>query len=296
MVNWILKKIIGTHHERERKRLWPVVEQINQFEPRITALTDGQLRAKTDEFRARLKTRLASHRFVTPASPEWYELNHDERAALRKERRAIQQQAFDEVLPEAFAVVRESARRTVGMRHFDVQLLGGMVLHEGKIAEMSTGEGKTLAATLAAYLNSLTGRGVHIVTVNDYLARRDARWMGPIYHALGLSVGVIQGVDPAERRPGDESLSFIYDPAFIAANDRFAFLRPSSRRESYQVDITYGQNNEFGFDYLRDNMRFRKEDLSQREFHYAIVDEVDSILVDEDAVHLVDDGVVELAL
>ncbi|MBI4341996.1 MAG: hypothetical protein HY599_01370, partial [Candidatus Omnitrophica bacterium] len=290
---WVLEKVIGTHHDRERKRLWPVVEQINRLELGIRQLTDDQLRAKTGEFRRRLAEELASHTFLTPADPEWYDRNHDERLELRKQRRKIQQHALDAILPEAFAVVREAARRTVNMRHFDVQLLGGMILHEGKIAEMATGEGKTLVATLAAYLNALTGRGVHIVTVNDYLARRDARWMGPIYHALGLSVGVIQGVDPSERRPGEESLSFLYDPAVITANDRYTHLRPVSRREAYQTDIAYGQNNEFGFDYLRDNMRFRREDLTQGEYHYAIVDEVDSILIDEARTPLIISGPAE---
>ncbi|MBI4341026.1 MAG: preprotein translocase subunit SecA, partial [Candidatus Omnitrophica bacterium] len=292
MVNWILQKIIGTHNERTVKRLWPTVEAINRLEPQIQKLSDEQLRAKTDEFRQRLKESLKDHTFLTPADPEWYERNHDERLELRKQRRAIQQKALDALLPEAFAVVREAARRTVNMRHFDVQLVGGMVLHEGTIAEMSTGEGKTLVATLAAYLNALTGRGVHIVTVNDYLARRDARWMGPIYHALGLSVGAIQGVDPSERRR-EESLSFIYDPAWTQGSERFVHLRPSTRREAYAADITYGQNNEFGFDYLRDNMRFRREDLTQGEFHFAIVDEVDSILVDEARTPLIISGPAE---
>ena len=292
MIKWFLKTFVGTHHDRERKRLWPIVEQIKRLEPEIQQLTDAQLRAKTDEFRTRLQKSLAPHTFLTPANPEWYERNHDERAALKRERRMIQQRALDTVLPEAFAVVRETAKRTVNMRHFDVQLLGGIVLHEGKIAEMTTGEGKTLVATLAAYLNALTGRGVHIVTVNDYLARRDARWMGPIYHALGLSVGVIQGVDPAERRR-EESLSFFYDPAWTQTTDRFLQLRSATRQEAYAADITYGQNNEFGFDYLRDNMRFRGEHLSQREFHYAIVDEVDSILIDEARTPLIISGPAE---
>ena len=293
MVNWVLQKIIGTYHERECKRLWPKVEQINRLEPEIQKLSDAQLGAKTDELRARLKAALAPHTFLTPASPEWYERNHDERLELRKQRRAIQQKALDAILPEAFAVVREAAHRTLNMRHFDVQLLGGMVLHEGKIAEMATGEGKTLVATLAAYLNALMGRGVHIVTVNDYLARRDARWMGPIYHSLGLSIGVIQGVDPIERRGGEESLSFMYDPAWMQGGERFIHLRPVQRQEAYAADITYGQNNEFGFDYLRDNMRFRKEDLTQGEYHYAIVDEVDSILVDEARTPLIISGPAE---
>ena len=293
MVNWILQKVIGTYHERERKRLWPVVESITRLEPEIQQLTDAQLRAKTDDLRARLRQSLASQKFLSPSDPAWYELNHDERIALKKAQRAIQQRAFAAVLPEAFAVVREAARRTVAMRPFDVQLLGGIMLHEGKIAEMATGEGKTLVATLPAYLNALTGRGVHIVTVNDYLARRDARWMGPIYHALGLSVGAIQGVDPAERRPGEESLSFLYDPTWTEATERFLHLRPVQRREAYAADITYGQNNEFGFDYLRDNMRFRLEDMVQREFHYAIVDEVDSILIDEARTPLIISGPAE---
>src|SRR5207244_1129756 len=169
-----------------------------------------------------------------------------------------------------FAVARDAARRTVGMRPFDVQLIGGIVLHDGTIAEMATGEGKTLVATLPAYLNGLTGHGVHIVTVNDYLARRDAQWMGPVYHALGLSVGVIQ-----------HEASFLYDPAYVTPDIRMTALRPCTRQEAYRADITYGTNNEFGFDYLRDNMRFYREELVQRELHYAIVDEVDSILVDE---------------
>ena len=191
MVQWILQKVLGTHNAREIKRLWPVVERVSRLEPGIQQLSDEELRAKTEAFRARLRERLASAQFIEPHSAEWYELDPDQRDAVRRERRAVQQRALNELLPEAFAVVREAARRTVNMRHFDVQILGGIVLHEGKIAEMATGEGKTLVATLAAYLNALTGRGVHIVTVNDYLARRDARWMGPIYHALGLSVGVI---------------------------------------------------------------------------------------------------------
>ncbi len=293
MVNWLLQKFIGTYHERTCKRLWPIVERINQLEPQMRTLTDEQLRAKTKDFRTRLTLDMQAARFSDPSTPEWYDLSMDERLVVRQHRRQYQQRLLDAILPETFAVVREVARRQLSMRHFDVQLLGGIILHEGKIAEMATGEGKTLVATLAAYLNSLTGRGVHIVTVNDYLARRDARWMGPIYHALGLSVGVIQGADPVERRAGDESLSFIYDPAWTSTNERFIYLRTVTRRESYAADITYGQNNEFGFDYLRDNMRFRKDDLSQREFHYAIVDEVDSILVDEARTPLIISGPAE---
>ncbi len=293
MIGSMLQRLLGTHHARTVKRVWPLVEQVNRLEPDIQRLSDEALRAKTEEFRARLRQALAGAPLVPSGTPEWYAMEHEERLARRKQRRALQDRALQTMLPEAFAVVREAARRTVGMRHFDMQLVGGVVLHEGRIAEMATGEGKTLVATLPAYLNALAWRGVHIVTVNDYLARRDARWMGPIYHALGLSIGVIQGVDPAERRPGEESLSFVYEPAFTQASERFLQLRPVGRRDAYAADITYGQNNEFGFDYLRDNMRFRLEDLVQREFHYAIVDEVDSILVDEARTPLIISGPAE---
>src|SRR2546426_1362156 len=245
MIDAILRKIFGTKHERDVKRMMPTVEATNALEPSVQALGDAELRAKTDEFRKRLEAG----------------------------------ESVDALLPEAFAVARDAARRTVGMRPFDVQLIGGMVLHEGKIAEMATGEGKTLVATLPAYLNGLTGRGVHIVTVNDYLAKRDAQWMGPIYDKLGLSVGVIQ-----------HEASFLYDPAYVTSDIRLSSLRPCTRREGYRADVTYGTNNEFGFDYLRDNMRFTLEELVQRELHYAIVDEVDSILIDEARTPLIISG------
>src|SRR5215468_6619191 len=236
MLSSVFRAVFGTKHERDAKRMRPAVDVINALEPATQALDDAALRAKTDEFRKRLA----------------------DGAEL------------DDLLEEAFAVCREAARRRLGMRHFDVQLIGGMVLHEGKIAEMATGEGKTLVATLPAYLNALTTKGVHIVTVNDYLAKRDAQWMGPVYEALGLSVGVIQ-----------HEASFTYDPAYVTSDIRMTALRPIERREAYRCDITYGTNNEFGFDYLRDNMRFSLEELVQRNLHYAIVDEVDSILIDE---------------
>jgi len=248
MLNTLLRKVFGTKHERDVKRLQPNVVAINALEPQLKTLDDAALQAKTAEFRKRLEDGAD----------------------------------VDDVLAEAFAVCREAARRALGMRHFDVQLIGGMVLHEGKIAEMATGEGKTLVATLPAYLNSLTGRGVHIVTVNDYLAKRDAQWMGPVYQALGLSVGVIQ-----------HEASFLYDPRFVTPDVRMTALRPCSRPEAYRADITYGTNNEFGFDYLRDNMRFYREELVQRELHYAIVDEVDSILVDEARTPLIISGPAE---
>ncbi|MBE0713808.1 MAG: preprotein translocase subunit SecA, partial [Candidatus Aminicenantes bacterium] len=227
MYKWISRKLFGTDNDRTLKKIQPFVPVINDFESRLQPLTDDQLRAKTAEFREKLS------QGATP----------------------------DDILPEAFAVVREASRRTTRMRHFDVQLVGGVVLHQGRIAEMKTGEGKTLVATLPAYLNALDGKGVHIVTVNDYLAKRDTEWMGAIYRFLGLSVGTIQhDIGDAER--------------FTA----------------YRADITYGTNNEFGFDYLRDNMKFRLADLSQREFNYAIVDEVDSILIDEARTPLIISG------
>ncbi|GLI53575.1 preprotein translocase subunit SecA [Thermodesulfovibrio yellowstonii] len=240
-----LEKIFGTKNERELKRYFTIVEDINRLESQIASLSDEKLKQKTDEFRERL----------------------------------AKGESLDDILKEAFAVVREVAKRTLGMRHFDVQLVGGLVLHEGKIAEMKTGEGKTLVATLAAYLNALEGKGVHIVTVNDYLARRDVQWMGAIYNFLGLSVGVIQ-----------PDASFLYDPNYRLPDRRFDRLRPCSKKEAYLADITYGTNNEFGFDYLRDNMRYSIDELCQRELNYAIVDEVDSILIDEARTPLIISG------
>lgn len=241
----ILTKIIGTKNERELKKLWPVVEQINSLEQLMVSLDNAGLKTKTDEFRKRLEAG----------------------------------ETVDDILPEAFAVVRETSRRVLNMRHFDVQLIGGIVLHNGQIAEMKTGEGKTLVATLAVYVNALDGRGVHLITVNDYLAKRDAQWMGPIYNFLGLSVGVIQ-----------HDTSFIYDPSYYSEDKRLQKLRSVTRQEAYRADITYGTNNEFGFDYLRDNMRYDINDYVQRELNYAIVDEVDSILIDEARTPLIISG------
>ena len=242
MIDKVLTKIFGTSNERIIKRLWPVVATISDMEPEIKQLSDEQLRAKTVEFRARIAARLEG---IT------------EEEALK----TAEREALDEILPEAFAVVREAGWRAVQMRHFDVQLIGGMVLHQGKIAEMRTGEGKTLVATLSCYLNALVGHGVHVVTVNDYLAKRDAEWMGKIYEFLGLTVGVI-----------------VHD------------LDDGERRAAYAADITYGTNNEFGFDYLRDNMKFELKDCVQRGHYYAIVDEVDSILIDEARTPLIISG------
>jgi preprotein translocase subunit SecA len=240
--NKTLAKVFGTANERAIKRMMPVLEQINSHEAAVKPLTDEQLRDKTVEFRARIATALEG---IT--DPD--ELIAAEKAAL------------DDILPEAFAVVREAGMRIVGMRHFDVQMIGGMILHEGKIAEMKTGEGKTLVATLPCYLNALAGHGVHVVTVNDYLAKRDAEWMGKIYGFLGMTVGVI-----------------VHD------------LSDEERRNAYNCDITYGTNNELGFDYLRDNMKFELPQMVQRGQHYCIVDEVDSILIDEARTPLIISG------
>ncbi|HUK88420.1 MAG TPA: preprotein translocase subunit SecA, partial [Terriglobales bacterium] len=242
MFSTLFAKIFGTKNEREVKRLRPLVERINALEPALQQLSDEQLRAKTEEFRARIRQRL-------------------EGIEEEEERVREQKAALEELLPEAFAVGREAGRRALAMRHFDVQLIGGMVLHQGKIAEMKTGEGKTLVATLPVYLNSLLGQGVHVVTVNDYLAKRDSEWMGQIYRFLGLTVGVI-----------------VHE------------LDDEQRREAYAADVTYGTNNEFGFDYLRDNMKFDLRDCVQRGHHYAIVDEVDSILIDEARTPLIISG------
>jgi len=227
MFDNVLAKVFGTKHDREIKKMLPVIEAVNALEPEIESLSDDQLREKTTEFKGRL----------------------------------AEGETLDDLLPEAFAVVRETAKRTVGMRHYDVQLIGGITLHRGHVAEMKTGEGKTLVATLPAYLNALTGNGVHVITVNDYLARRDAEWMGKIHRFLGLTVGVI-----------------VHDISDV------------ERKDSYNADITYGTNNEFGFDYLRDNMKFDLNDCVQRGHYFAIVDEVDSILIDEARTPLIISG------
>ncbi len=248
----ILSRLLGDSSSRELQRLQPLVDAANALDPEMVGLSDQALAGKTAEFKERLGAG----------------------------------ETLDDLLPEAFAAVREAARRTIGLRHFDVQLLGGAVLHQGKVAEMKTGEGKTLVATLPVYLNALTGRGVHLVTVNDYLARRDAGWMGPVYHFLGLSVATI-----AHESSG------LYDPMYTDpqphADDRLNHFRPVTRREAYQADVTYGTVSEFGFDYLRDNMALRPDDLVQRDLGYAIVDEVDFILIDEARTPLIISGMVE---
>ncbi len=235
MFNW-LAKVVGDSSEREIKKLQPIIREINEYAPEMEALSDDALLELTTSFRTRLEDG----------------------------------ESLDALLPEAYAAVREAARRTIGLRHYDVQLMGGIILNQRKIGELKTGEGKTLMATLPLYLNALTGEGAHLVTVNDYLAKRDAQWMGPVYHALGLSVGVIQ-----------HESAFLFDPTFEGDDPRLRHLRPVPRREAYLADITYGTNNEFGFDYLRDNMVVDARQCVQRPLHFAVVDEIDNILIDE---------------
>ena len=244
----LLSKVLGDANEKAVKKLYPLRDKINELEPSIKKLTDAQLRSKTEELRSRLAGK----------------------------------ETLDDLLPEAFAAVREMAHRSLGQRHYDVQLIGGVVLHQGQIAEMKTGEGKTLVATLSVYLNALSGEGVHVVTVNDYLARRDPVWMGPIYHGLGLSVGCLQ-----------HDSAYIFDPELNDVHDGMNFLRQVTRTEAYAADITYGTNNEFGFDYLRDNMSMEQSQRVQRGLQYAIVDEVDNILVDEARTPLIISGPAE---
>jgi preprotein translocase subunit SecA len=266
MLNFILKKIVGTQNERIVKLLKPTIDAINAFEPAISKLSDAELRAKTDEFRARITRARKDYQDRLNETEELFKstTSPDDKEKIKRKLRDLKNEIFADCLPEAFAVVREAAKRTIKMRHFDVQLMGGIVLHQGKIAEMATGEGKTLVATLPVYLNALTGEGVHVITVNDYLAKRDRNWMGPVYEFLGLSVGVIyHDMDQGERK------------------------------KAYDSDITYGTNNEYGFDYLRDNMVVHKEDMVQRGHNYAIVDEVDSILIDESRTPLIISGPAE---
>ena len=246
MLTQLLNFVFGSKNDREIKALMPIVARINSLEPGVTPLSDHALADKTQDFKKRLDAG----------------------------------ETLDDILPEAFAVCREMSQRKLNMRHFDVQLIGGMILHKGRISEMKTGEGKTLVATLPIYLNALEGKGVHLVTVNDYLAKRDAQWMGQLYHALGLSVGVIQ-----------HDASFLFDPTYDASDKRLQHLRPCTRPEAYRADITYGTNNEYGFDYLRDNLIV--SDLNQcvqRELNFSIVDEVDSILIDEARTPLIISG------
>ncbi len=296
MLTALLHKVFGSKNDRELKKLRPIVAKINSLEPELSQLSMDELRAKTEQFKGRiheatqaLRSRFEAARSEAQRDDLRGEESREERDHLKEEAehcekdlRQAEAEILEEILPEAFAVVRETSRRVTGMRHFDCQMLGGIVLHQGKIAEMKTGEGKTLVATLPVYLNALLGRGVHVVTVNDYLARRDVQWMGPIYHALGLSVASIV-----------HDASFLFDPTYIVKDYRYLNLRPIGRKDAYNADITYGTNNEFGFDYLRDNMKFSLDDYVQRELQFAIVDEVDNILIDEARTPLIISGPAE---
>ena len=266
MLGSILRKIFGSKAQRDVKRIQPLVEVVNSLETAISKLSDEELRGKTDEFRRRVSEKAQEHREELERAEERLKeaISPEERQKAREELKKVRNGISENVLPEAFAVVREVAKRTLNMRHFDVQIIGGVVLHEGKIAEMATGEGKTLVATLPIYLNSLGGYNTHLVTVNDYLAKRDANWMGPIYKSLGLTVGLIQ-----------------HD------------MSPSERRMAYSCDVTYVTNNELGFDYLRDNMAHSLEECVLGKLEYAIVDEVDSILIDEARTPLIISGPAE---
>ena len=269
-------------NERDVIKYRKRAEQINTLEAETKKLTDEALQAKTDEFKTRVTEIMGAE--CERRGKAWDELEKDEK-------RTVCDLALDPLLPEAFAVVREAAQRTLKMRPFDVQMIGGMVLHDGRIAEMKTGEGKTLTATLPIYLNALTGKGVHLVTVNDYLSKVGAVAMGPLYHFLGLSVGIIQG---QSAETGDSGGTFIYDPEYRHPDPRYDFARPAGvRREAYDCDITYGTNNEYGFDYLRDNLAVPGQELAQPELTFAIVDEVDSILIDEARTPLIISGQAE---
>ena len=289
-----LNRLVDSN-DREVRRLEPVVARINELEPEFEALSDDELRGTTEKLRQRLRDELGELltpielREVPPGEEEETELaggdparHSEERKEQRKAERQQIDAALDEILPEAFAAVREAMKRALGKRHYDVQLIGGMVLHRGTIAEMKTGEGKTFVAPLAAYLNGLTGRGVHVVTVNDYLAKRDAQWIGQVFWQLGMSVGSIQ-----------HDAAFVFDPDFPQTDERLRNLRPAPRGEAYAADVTYGTNNEFGFDYLRDNLVIDLAQRVQRDHFFSIVDEVDNILIDEARTPLIISGQAE---
>src|SRR5690349_12079404 len=276
-------------NDRELRRIQPWVDEANSLEAEFEGLSDEQIRAQFDEIREEVRAA------AEPEEPSDDELHHEDlerRRELTKARRKREneriQKALDDALPEVFAMTREAMKRTLGMRHFDVQLIGGAVLHQGRIAEMRTGEGKTLVAPLAAILNALAGRGVHVVTVNDYLARRDPQWMGPVYHFLGVSVGMILG-----QQSDGGAQSYVFEPGYPTNDERLINLRPVERAEAYAADVTYGTNNEFGFDYLRDNMVVELAQRVQRDRFFGIVDEVDNILIDEARTPLIISGQAE---
>lgn len=313
----MFKKLFGgliDSNEKEIDRLQPVVDRINALEPEFAILSDAELKAKTAEFKNRIvlatsqpkneveKTRhdLAEKRKCESEALNAFQQEEASRdcrdleGELKKQEenlKAVENKSLDEILPEAFAAVREAAKRTIHQRHFDVQLIGGIVLHQGKIAEMRTGEGKTLVATCPLYLNSLTGRGVHLITVNDYLARRDPYWMAPVYQALGVSVASIY----PQQTPDEHTPARLYDPGFDSGDTHWKHFRTVTRKEAYQADITYGTSAEFGFDYLRDNMVIDLAQCVQHDLNYGIVDEVDNLLIDEARTPLIISGMAEEA-
>ncbi len=297
MFKSVFKAVFGDPNQKEIKKLTPLVEEVNRLEAEMKAKSDADIRQMMAGFRENLRQQTAEQRAAVA------ELNQQVTNSVGKERQRLQIQLeseekkllkleaelLNEIKPQVFAAVREASVRTIGLRHYDVQMVGGAILHEGKVVEMRTGEGKTLVATTAVALNALMGRGAHVITVNDYLAKRDCQWMGPIYHFLGLSIAVIQNAGGG----GVDSASFLYDPEYHSDDDRFEKLRPITRQQAYACDITYGTNNEFGFDYLRDNMVQELPRVTQRERHYAIIDEVDNILIDEARTPLIISGQAE---
>jgi len=297
MLKGILTKVLGDPNQKEIRRLTPLVEQVAALEADMQRKSNDELRALMDGFRARIAQETAELRAeLHQLRAERDRTSGDERRRVEIELQRVEKELLkleadlmQEIMPQVFAAVREASRRTTGLRHYDVQVVGGALLHRGCVVEMRTGEGKTLVATLPVALNALTGRGVHVVTVNDYLAKRDAQWMGPIYHLLGLSVGVIQSAGGGHP----DQASYQFAPDYQASDDRYLYLRPVTRRDAYHCDITYGTNNEFGFDYLRDNMVYDLSQMTQRELHYAIVDEVDNILIDEARTPLIISGPAE---
>ena len=293
----VLKTVFGDPHQKEINKLSPLVDEINELEAEMRAKSDDEIRQMMAEFRQELREKTAEQRAeVESLQQQVINASGKERQRLQiqleqaeKQLLKLEAELLDEIHPVVFAAVREASRRTIGLRHYDVQLVGGSIIHEGKVVEMRTGEGKTLVATLPLVLNALMGRGAHLITVNDYLAKFGCQWMGAVYHFLGLSVAVIENAGGG----GVDKASYQYDPNYQSDDDRYQHLRPITRYEAYHCDITYGTNNEYGFDYLRDNMVPDLSRRTQRELHYAIIDEVDNILIDEARTPLIISGQAE---
>ena len=297
MFKSMMKAVFGDPNQKEINKLTPLVDEVNNFEAEMKQMSDAEIRGLMIEFHKELREETAEQRAEMEALQQQVvdatgkerqrlqiQLEQSEKRLLR-----LEDELLNEIKPRVFAAVREAAWRTIGLRHYDVQMVGGAILHEGKVVEMRTGEGKTLVATTTVALNALMGRGTHVITVNDYLAKRDCQWMGPVYHFLGLSISVIQNAGGG----GVDKASFLFDPEYHSDDDRFEKLKPITRQQAYAADITYGTNNEFGFDYLRDNMVRDLGRVAQRELHYAIIDEVDNILIDEARTPLIISGQAE---